>query len=135
VAKEFLGRGWRFPVVPDASGGLGYVEGDDNVDQSLRLLLLTRVGERVMRADFGTGLGTFVFAPGSAQRLRALEREVREATARWEPRVELLDVVAEQDARQPTHANVRIKYRVRRSETRSDISLVFPYYLPRVETS
>ena len=27
MAREFLGTGWRFPLLPDASGSLGYVVG------------------------------------------------------------------------------------------------------------
>ena len=38
MANEFLGRGWRFPILPDATGSLGWVEGQENVEQSLRIL-------------------------------------------------------------------------------------------------
>ena len=44
MANEFLGRGWRFPILPDETGSLGYVEGQPNVEQSLKILLLTAVG-------------------------------------------------------------------------------------------
>lgn len=37
----FLGTGWRFPILPDARGSLGFVSGDINVAQSVRILLLT----------------------------------------------------------------------------------------------
>lgn len=127
----FLGQGWRFPIVPDAGGGLGYVAGDENVEQSLRLLLLTALGERVMRPDFGCRAPKLVFAPGSVQYLRLLETAVREAVRDWEPRVELEDVVAEAVAGDETRVNVNIDYRVRSSNTRTN--LVFPFYLGQVE--
>jgi uncharacterized protein len=124
---DFLGRGWRFPIVPDETGSLGFSDGDENVEQSLRILLQTRVGERVMRGGFGTRIPELLFQPGSVQNLRALEREVENAVVRLEPRVELLDVTAEADPADESHVTVSIAYRVLRSNTRD--SLVFPFYL------
>ena len=129
MSKDFLGRGWRFPIVPDASGGLGYTAADDNVEQSLRILLLTRVGERAMRGAFGTRLAEMVFLPGGDVNLRRLENEVRLAVTGWEPRVELLSVEAELDPRDETRVTVSLAYRVARSNSRQ--SLVFPFYLSR----
>jgi phage baseplate assembly protein W len=131
--SEFSGRGWRFPLLPDAGGGLGYVEGDENIEQSLRILLLTEQGQRVMRPDFGTKAPRLVFAPGSVQHLRLLENTLREAVRDWEPRVELEDVRAEVDPADETetHVTVSISYRVRQSNTRNN--LVFPFYIGNVE--
>jgi phage baseplate assembly protein W len=132
MGKEFIGKGWRFPIVPGPTGALAYSESDDNVEHSLRVLLLTRVGERVMRGEFGSRLGDMVFRPGSEQNLRAIEREVGAVIRRWEPRVEVLDVRAEADANEPTQVTVALSYRVRRTNTRE--SLVFPFYLLRGAT-
>ncbi|MDJ0653694.1 MAG: GPW/gp25 family protein [Xanthomonadales bacterium] len=127
----FLGRGWRFPIRPDATGGLGYVEGDANIEQSLKLLLMTALGERVMRPGFGCEAPRLVFAPGSVQYLRLLETSVREAVRDWEPRVDLEDVVAEVVPGDQNRVNVNIDYRIRSSNTRSN--LVFPFYLGQLE--
>jgi len=132
MSKEFVGTGWRFPIVPGPTGALGYSDGDENVEQSLRLLLLTRSGERVMRGELGSRLGEMVFRPGSEANLRELEREVVRAIRRWEPRVDVLDVRAEADATDRTHVTLALSYRVRRTNTRE--SLVFPFYLLRGET-
>lgn len=134
MADSIVGRGWRFPILPDRLGSLGYVEGDDCVEQSLHLLLLTALGERVMRADFGTAAPRLVFAPGSTQFLALLERTVRDAVRDWEPRVDLDDVRAEVASDGPrgrpedeNRVTVSIDYRVRRTNTRQN--LVFPFYL------
>ena len=129
MGKEFIGTGWRFPIVPGPTGELGYSSADANVEHSLRVLLLTRVGERVMRGELGSRLGELVFRPGSAQNLRAIEREVESVIQRAEPRVEVLSVRAEADADDATHVTVALAYRVRRTNTRD--SLVFPFYLLR----
>lgn len=127
MASDFTGAGWRFPLLPDAAGTLGYVAGDLNVEQSLRILLLTGLGERVMRPDFGSKAGRLVFAPGSVQYLGLLETTVREAIRDWEPRIELDYVSAEADPRDPTRVSIRLGYKVRPTNTRGN--LVFPFYL------
>jgi phage baseplate assembly protein W len=131
MANEFLGNGWRFPILPDEAGGLRYVAGDGNIEQSLRILLLTDVGQRVMRSDFGCKAPRLVFAPGSVQYLRLLETTIREAVRDWEPRVDLEDVRAEVDPNEEARVVVSIAYRVRQTNTRNN--LVFPFYLGTVE--
>ena len=124
---KFLGRGWIFPIQPDSTGRLGYVSGEDNVEQSLRILLMTAPGERVMRPDFGCKAPDLVFAPGSVQYLRLLENTVREAVRNWEPRVEILDVHAEAIPNDESRVLVNIDYKIRGSNARQN--LVFPFYL------
>lgn len=123
----FLGKGWRFPILPDAGGCLGYVEGDKNVEQSLHILLMTQLGERVMRSDFGTEAPRLVFSPGSTQYLRLLEKTIEDAVVNWEPRVDLTRVNAEADPAEPFHVTVSISYTVRQTNTSNN--LVFPFYL------
>jgi uncharacterized protein len=131
--NPFVGKGWRFPILPDASGGLGYVEGDANVEQSLKVLLLTQLGERVMRADFGSRAPRSVFSPASVQYLSLLETTIREAVRDWEPRVDLLKVLAELDPKDEhgTRVIVSVGYLVRQTNTRKN--LVFPFYVGAVE--
>jgi len=130
---SFLGSGWRFPIQPDSGGGLGYVEGDSNIEQSLRVLLMTALGERVMRPTFGCAAPRLVFSPGSVQYLRLLETSVREAVRDWEPRVTLDDVTAETVPGDETRVNVNIDYRIRSNNTKTN--LVFPFYLGRAEAT
>lgn len=124
---SFLGKGWRFPIIPDAAGSLCYVEGDANVEQSLEILLMTQLGERVMRSDFGTDLPKLVFSPGSVQFLRLLEKSVRDAVTLWEPRIDLTDVTAETDPASLFKVTVSVSYTVR--QTNTSTNLVFPFYL------
>jgi uncharacterized protein len=127
MSGDIIGNGWRFPIEPDATGGLGYVGGRENLDQSLRILLQTDLGQRVMRADFGCSASRLVFAPGSPHFLGQLETFIREAIRDWEPRVQLDDVTAEISPRDETVAWVSIVYRPRASNTPQN--LVFPFYL------
>lgn len=131
MKRSFQGRGWRFPILPDAAGRLGYSEGEENIEQSLRILLLTALGERVMRFDFGCRAPQLVFAPGGQRYLRLLETTVREAVRDWEPRITLEHVAAEAGPEEPQRVTVSIGYLIRQTNTRTN--LVFPFYLDTVE--
>jgi uncharacterized protein len=131
MSDAFLGTGWRFPILPDATGGLAYVAGEGNVEQSLLILLQTALGERAMRYDFGSRAPQLVFAPGSLRYLRLLEETVRDAIRDWEPRVLLDDVSVDVDLEDESLVTVRVDYRVRRTNTR--LNLVFPFYVGVLE--
>jgi|SRR3954447_320009 phage baseplate assembly protein W len=124
---DFRGTGWRFPVAPDDGGGLGYVSLDDNVGQSVELLLNTVAGERTMRLEFGTTAPRLLFEADSEQNLFQLEQAVGDALRRWEPRVEVERVAAASDPAHDGHVVVTVRYRVLRTNTRRN--LVFPFYL------
>ncbi len=127
MSEPFLGTGWRFPILPDEAGRLSYAVGEQSIENCLRALLLTATGERVMRPDFGTKAQESVFAPGSVQSLRDLERSIADAVRTYEPRVELNTVRAEADPLDESHVTVSVEYRIRRTNTKAN--LVFPFYL------
>lgn len=129
--KQFLGRGWRFPILPDATGRLGYTEAGENIEHSLKVLLLTALGERMMRYDFGCEVPRLVFAPGSQRYLGLLETSIRDAIRDWEPRIELESVHAEADVKDAERVQVSIAYKIRQTNTR--MNLVFPFYLGTLE--
>jgi hypothetical protein len=124
---DFRGSGWRFPIQPGADGSLGYIGLDDNVAQSVELLLRTRAGERLMRPEFGTTAPSMVFDADSEQNLFGLERALSDAVRRWEPRVEVDQVHAERDPAGEGRVTVTVTYRILRTNTVRN--LVFPYYL------
>lgn len=124
---DFRGSGWRFPIQPGADGSLGYIGLDDNVAQSVELLLRTAAGERLMRPEFGTTAPSMVFDADSEQNLFQLEQALSDAVRRWEPRVEVEQVQAERDSAREGRVAVTVTYRVLRTNTVRN--LVFPYYL------
>ena len=89
-----------------------------------------KIGERVMRPDFGCAIHELVFAPNSATTRGMAEHYVREALLRWEPRVEVLEVTAVGSDEQEEVLLLGIHYRVRMTDSR--FNLVYPFYLDRV---
>ncbi|WP_051745288.1 GPW/gp25 family protein [Streptomyces yerevanensis] len=123
----FLGQGWRFPLLPDASGRLSYAAGEESVRDCLLVLVRTALGERVMRPEIGTRAPELVFSPGSARVLRQLEDSIGEAIRDFEPRAAVDGVRAQAQAGEEWRVTVFVDYRVRTSGRHE--TLVFPYYL------
>ena len=127
MSKDFLGRGWKFPVAVDAAGKIALSEFEQDIREAIRLVLLTIPGERVMRPDFGAGLHTFVFASMSATTLGAIQSAVQKALIQWEPRIQVLTVKVTPERGDIGQVSIDIDYRVRATNT--TFNLVFPFYL------
>jgi uncharacterized protein len=125
----FLGAGLAFPLDLDERGQLRLNQLEDHVRQSLRLILATGPGERVMRPDFGARLADLVFAPVSASTIALIGHEVRDALTRFEPRIDIVSLDVTADPLEPQRLLIRLDYRVRRTDTR--LNLVYPFYLDR----
>jgi phage baseplate assembly protein W len=126
MGKEFLGRGWRFPVELE-DGRLHYDKEEEKIEQSILIILGTAQGERVMRPDFGSRLRELVFAPLNSSTKSLAARYVIDALTTWEPRIDVLSVRAESRPGLEAVLDIDIEYRVR--ATNSRFNLVYPFYL------
>ena len=125
--KAFLGVGWGFPPCVGSDGGNAIVMYEDDVKQSIRIILGTDQGERVMRPDFGAGLRSFIFGPVSATTLQRIKTRVQDALTKWEPRIDVLQVKITFDSSDRSALLIDITYRVRSTNTLQN--LVYPFYL------
>jgi phage baseplate assembly protein W len=125
--KEFLGRGWAYPVAFDPRiGSVAEAEADEDIVQSIRIILGTSPGERVMRPEFGCGIHRLVFTSIDSATLTRVEASVRDALTRYEARIELLEVSSDPVEAADGRLLVRIRYRVR--ATNQTGNLVYPFY-------
>jgi hypothetical protein len=127
VGTSFLGTGWAFPVSLDASGSVAVSSAEEDVRQSIRIILGTSLGERVMRPDFGSGIRAFVFESISTTTLTLLRTRVEDALVRWEPRIRVERVEVALPHRSSSQVNISVDYRVRATNT--FYNLVYPFYL------
>jgi phage baseplate assembly protein W len=132
MKRNILGKGWAFPVGPDAGGAVEMSAYEKSVEESIRIILGTVPGERLMRPDFGCRLGEILFAPNSHRTLRLAEHYVREALVRWEPRVIVKEVRGEADDEDPARVNLSIRCELRSVNT--FFNMVYPFYLERGES-
>jgi phage baseplate assembly protein W len=124
---DFIGKGWRFPIKPNARGGIGWSEGPERIQDAIWVVIKTALGERVMRPRFGAGVNDFVFQPNS-QAIRAeLVAAIKRALLEWEPHIDLEDVRAETSVDEPSQVLVSIEYRLR--TTNELFNIVYPFYL------
>jgi hypothetical protein len=123
TADSILGRGIAFPPRIGADGRLAWSEGAQNVRESIRVILLTDLRERLMRPTFGGGLQALLFEPNTLATRRMLEERTRRALERWEPRIRLDRVTAEPDPDDPSAAIVEIVYRIVATGARERTSL------------
>lgn len=127
MAKEFLGIGWKYPVNVDTNKKIAVSWYEQDIKESIRIILGTAKGERVMRPDFGCGIHDLVFAPINTTTKNQVESSVREALTIWEPRIELIDVKVSTERANEGMLPVSIDYRVRTTNNR--FNLVYPFYL------
>jgi len=131
---QFLGRGWAFPVSFDNQGrGVAMAEAEEDIRQSLNILLSTGLGERVLRPAFGWRRESLMFEPLSTSFAAFLAREIENAILFFEPRITLNRVDFEAAEDQAGLILIRIDYTVRTTNSRTN--LVFPFYLDHQETN
>ena len=129
-----LGRGIAFPLQLQ-NGTLGMNAYESQVAQSIRLLLSTAKGERVMRPDFGAGLERLAFEPNNPVTAVLIQQQVKEALLRYEPRIEVLGVFVSQSDQAAINASqngemlIEISYRVKTTDSTGN--LVYPFYIER----
>jgi hypothetical protein len=125
--RAFLGRGWAFPVQVAPGGEILEAEYETDVHESVRLVLGTDIGERVMLPEFGSGLHALLFEPLTATTQALVQLRVREALVRYEPRIDVMDVKVELQTGPDAALLVEVDYRVR--STNTFYNLVYPFYL------
>src|SRR5690606_6423392 len=105
-------KGISFPPRLGADGRVAWSEGPENIRESIRVILSTEPGERLMLPEFGGGLRRFLFEPNTASTRRLIEERVTQALAVWEPRIRLEGVLAEADPADARIVHVTIRYRL-----------------------
>ena len=138
MKSQFIGKGWKFPVTPDAACELdslgqaldcpvAMVAEEQLISQSIEIILRTARGERLMRPNFGCGINELVFQPNNATTTSRVTQAVREALLEWEPRIDVLDVQTMVSRDEANVLLITIEYRVR--TTNNVFNKVYPFYL------
>lgn len=84
----FLGTGWSFPPVFTEGGAeVEMVSGAEDIEQSLKILLWTHLGERTMQEEYG--LSGFLFEEMDQGLVNSLRRLISDGILYHEPRIKL----------------------------------------------
>jgi hypothetical protein len=125
-ANAQLGRGFAFPLRVNVQGGLQLSAARKSLEESIQIILRTRIGERVYRPDFGCRLSELTFAPMSTDTLMLIRLHVQSALEKWEPRIVLDQVMTVPD---PLRGRVDIVIHYHPKDYLDKRSLVYPFYL------
>ncbi|MCF8297678.1 MAG: GPW/gp25 family protein [Saprospiraceae bacterium] len=123
----FIGKGWSFPPsFNKANKQLKMASGNQDIKQSLEILLSTRVGERFIHPDFGCDLRDLLFQPLDTTLENYMSDLIRTAIVLYEPRISIEKITLKQKAMEGL-INIEIEYLIRTTNTRSNF--VYPFYL------
>lgn len=126
VDKAYLGTGWSFPpsfVRNDAK--LEISSDNEDIKQSLQILLGTELGERVMRSEYGTDLRRLLFEPLDESLKSFFISMIQDAILLYEPRIQVENILLEDDS---PNGRVLITVEFLVPVTNSRLNLVYPFY-------
>jgi phage baseplate assembly protein W len=127
--KSFLGIGWSFPPEFHKFGdgiNVKMVAEEEDIKESLRILLMTRPGERVMQPSYGCGLQGMVFETINQSTVTEIKDIVERAVLFFESRITLEEIDIGTEDVLEGRINISLNYTVRKTNTRSNI--VYPFY-------
>ena len=109
---RIFGRGISFPPRVGPDGRVSWSEGETNVRESIRVILMTEQPERLRTPNFGGSLGRFLFEPNTLATRRSIEDRITRELALWEPRIRVEKVTVDPDQADPLAAVAVITYKL-----------------------
>jgi len=123
----FLGTGWSFP--PEFRRGTddtSMSSGEKDIEESLKILLSTQLGERIMIPEYGCDLTDLIFSPLDLTLKTFVSDLIRTAILYHEPRINVekinIDTINEIEG----ELVLEVDYVIRATNSRRNI--VFPFY-------
>ena len=126
--KSFLGTGWSFPPVFNKTDhSVSMVSEIDDIEESIRIVLSTTPGERIMQPEFGCDIKRLVFEKIDSSLIASLDHLIYHALLNFEPRITYLSTEVLEQNEQNGLLHIIIHFKVIITNSRHNV--VFPYYL------
>lgn len=128
IIPSFLGTGWSFPPAFDKLYGNAKLVSDEaDIAESIRLILGTTPGERLMQPEFGCDLRRLVFEKIDGSLVAGLNHMIYHALLNFEPRINFIgaEIINRNELDGILH--IQVNYSIIITNTRHNI--VFPFYL------
>ena len=122
-AGKLFGRGIAFPPRVGVDGRLAWSEGAENVRDSIRVLLLTRQGERLLTPELGAGLDRWLFEPNTVTTRQVIKDRITKTLQKWEPRIVVESVDVDADPADARAAVATITYQLVATQARERMSV------------
>lgn len=118
-----FGRGISFPPRVGPDGRVSWSEGEVNIRESIRIILMTEQPERLRTPDFGASLGRFLFEPNTVTTRRSIQDRITRDLNRWEPRIRVETVAVEADPTDDRAAVATITYQLVATGAQEQVTL------------
>lgn len=123
----FIGKGWSFPPRFNKSlKGVELREGNDDIIESIKILLTTLPGERIFDPNYGCDLTPFLFEPFTNTLKSNLSERIKNAMILFEARIFVENIVFKLSIEEGI-IYISINYIIKNYNSR--YNMVFPYYL------
>lgn len=131
--ESYLGRGWSFPPVFEKQNKqVEMVISEDDIEQSLQVLLSTRPGERVMQPGYGCNLDVMLFEPVTTTLITFIKDLIKKSILFYEARIDVDKIEITTENIKEGFVLIEIEYTIR--STNSRFNFVYPFYLEEGET-
>jgi uncharacterized protein len=124
VSSDFFSSGIGYPLQIGTSGGIHVSGGVQRIEESIRIILGTGYGERVMRPLFGCNLKSLIFAPNNEATANLARHYILQGLGQWEPRIEVFEVLVTNDY-QNDLLLIEIHYRLRATQEARSMTVPF----------
>ena len=127
IDKTFLGTGWGFPPqFHSGAQGVILVSREEDIRESLFILLSTSPGERPLQPDYGCGLRELMFGNITTSVVTELKDTIERSILFFEPRITLDHIDIDTSEQYAGILKIRLNYTVRATNNRSN--MVYPFY-------
>tara|TARA_R110002095_G_scaffold27091_4_gene27163 strand:+ start:282 stop:692 length:411 start_codon:yes stop_codon:yes gene_type:complete len=124
---DFLGEGWSFPPHFDKkTRGVVTTTDIEDINNSLHILLSTRLGERIMLPEYGCNLEELLFQPLDITLKTYIKDLIKTAILYHEPRIDAKKISLDTSQELEGMVQIEIEYMVRITNSRGN--MVFPFY-------
>jgi phage baseplate assembly protein W len=126
--KSFLGAGWSFPPrFLESTEGLEISKNEQDIAESIFILLSTTPGERVMNPEYGCDLQSMLFTSMNLSNQTRIEDMINTAIMYFEPRVNVVSISITSPDKLVGKLDVSITYEIKGTNSRKN--MVYPFYL------
>jgi len=125
--RNFIGIGWSFPPQFDSvSKSVAMTSDEEDINNSLHILLSTIVGERVMNMSYGCNLDAMVFENLDTSTITYIKSKIETAILFYEARIELQKINMNTQNILEGVILIEIEYII--SATNNRFNFVFPFW-------
>ena len=120
---QLFGRGISFPPRVGNDGRVAWSEGEVNVREAIRIILMTEQRERLRLPEFGGSLGLFLFESNTVTTRQLIKERISKALASWEPRIKVQSVDVDPDLADVQAVIATITYKLVATQVREQVAL------------